>query len=158
MKGVGIFILAGIAVIAYEGMKTAAAVKGLLVSLLDIAYNKHNSTLLKSELLIKIGIQNPNEQTVSFEKFVGTVKIKGQLLAAIMVNKVGQGVNLKTGDNSIIFPVTVSNISLLGQFSNILQAFKTGSFSDVLDVEGVVYAGGFQLPVSQSLSLNNVAL
>lgn len=158
MKGVTVFIIAGIAAILYEGVKTAAAVKGLLVSLAGVSYNKHNSTLLKSELLIKLAIQNPNEQTVSFEKFTGTVKIKGQTLAAIMVNKIGQGVDLKTGSNSITFPVTVSHINLLGQLSSILSAFKGGTFSDALDIEGVFYAGGFQLPISQSVALNNATI
>ena len=155
MKATTVFGLLGLSAIAYWFSRQANTVTQLSYFIAGLRYNKKNSTALRSEILLTLRIQNPTTNTVRFDGFSGTLKMAGNTLASVSLNKQFDGIALKPGDNDITIPVGISHLSALQAIVPVLKSLFAGvPVKDPVDVSGTLTAAGLQFPITQKINLS----
>lgn len=148
MKNIGWLLAAGAAYIGYKLYTTANELSYRATS---ITIDSANTNLLKSTVDVTIRVSNPNDQSLTFTRFAGSLINNGTQIAQIDVN--APVTIAAKSQTDITFPVQISNLSVVAQILDMLIR-KT---SPMVTLNGVLTAGSFQVPISQTLPVTGAS-
>lgn len=147
MKNVGWLIAAAVAFIGY---KMYDAANNLSYTCTSISIDSQNTNLLATTFLVTLRVINPSDQGLTFSRYVGSLNNGGQLLGQINIDGMGKGITIAANTyTDISFPVTISNLSLLGQLLDTL----VNKHPVNITLDGVLSIGSINLPLVQTLPL-----
>lgn len=156
MKSLGWILPVGvIGYLIYQAQLTSNTIGQLSYMIFGIKFNKANSNLFQSQLLVKLRVNNPSFNSVSFNNFSYNLTIQGHQLASGNY-KPGSGITIATGNTDIEFPVNVSNLSVALQLKAILAQWLAGNFNQQIRIVGALAAGGLTVPIDQTLTLSSI--
>lgn len=151
-KTVGILSIIGY--VGYRLMQAVNTVDQLRYFVRKVKYNKSNSTAFRTALVVTLGIENPTRNSVQFNRFVGTVKIKGTEVTRIEVNGDLRPITFKPGTTDVEMDCIISHASVIQLLPGILAQLRTGGLTDLLQITGTLYAGGLTIPINQQIQLS----
>lgn len=147
---------AGVAYIAYKSYMVNRAINTFNYSVKSVRVNASNSNIFKTELAVTLTVNNVTSQPIQFQRFVGTLNIKGVPVAAFNIFNTSD-VIIKPGSNEIMFPVTINHLSLAADITNIINDWKQDQDESLVSVKGDITVAGLSLPINQTLFLNQDA-
>lgn len=152
MKIGKLLLIAGAGYLVYNLVMKAGAATGLSVSIKKLKYG--GSDLSKTWFNVELGIINPSNETFGFQRFFGQLRFNGELLATVTKDGAGSGVQIKPAAETVItVPVYINHLSTLMAAKEILTKIISKVPVSGLQFNGMLYAGGFGLPVNQSVDL-----
>lgn len=151
--GIGkILLIGGAAYLGYKLLQAGGAVAGLSVSVKGLKYG--GSDLSKTRIDVDLGIINPSMQTFSFTRFFGQLKFNGELLATVVKDGAGAGITIQPANETMItVPVYINHLSTLMSAKAILEKIIAKQPVAGLQFNGMLYAGGWSVPVNQTVNL-----
>lgn len=150
MKGTGLILLGVGAYVAYSLFKKGQAAVNLIYSVKRVRYIR--SDLSKTWLDIDLGIVNRSNESVSFKKFLGSLRFKGNILADVYK----EGGATITANTETIVPIRVyiSHIQTATSLFEIVRKIINQENAEGLAIQGMLYAGPLAVPIAQNISLN----
>lgn len=138
---------------AYRLWEKGGAVTGLSVSVKGIKYG--GSDLSKTRFEVDLGIVNPSGESFSFTRFFGQLRFNGQLLATVQKEGAGSGITVKpAGETVLTVPVYINHLSTLTSLKTILEKIIAHQPITGVEFNGMLYVGGYGIPINQTVSLN----
>lgn len=159
MKLNNLFLVAGgiIGYCIYQAQLAGNTVKQLSFMIFGIKYDKSNSNIIQSQLIITLRIHNPTFNTVSFNSFQGSIFLLGTNVAKVFYSP-GRPITINSGPNSntdITFPVVVFHSNATVIKDAILQWAK-GNFNQTIRIVGVLNIAGTKIPFDKTTKLNEI--
>lgn len=156
-KGNGWMIAAGVAAyLLYRTQVMATSAAQVNYNIQKVDYNKKNSNALRTQLDTTLRIYNPTVNTLGFTSFSGAVKMNGVQVASVNYNP-GTFLPLPPGATDIVFPVWISHLSSVMSTIELIEKWSTGRLADLkVEFNGILQVGPFQVPVSQTVSMDKV--
>lgn len=136
---------------AYRYISTGTALMDLNIMMERLSYVKQAgfwANLLTQKFKIDIEINNPNNRTVEFQKFMADILHNGKKIASINFSK---KLPLKANDKTVLSGVefVVSNFALGREVWDILTKGDKANLS--FKIDGRLYANGYPYPVQEEL-------
>lgn len=141
-----IFILGGIAVILFSGFKAAKEYAFTRFSVKSIGARIDKWLLEGIVLRLTMNIQNDGSVPIPIDRFQGVIKYGDIVLAPVTLTN---PTTILTGQTTTV-PFTVT-ISYAGLAQNIVTLIQSNSFISNLTIEGVVSAGGINVPFTKNI-------
>jgi hypothetical protein len=142
--------------LAYRLWVNAGAVQGLSVTVKKIKYG--SSDLSKTRFDVELGIINPSGESFSFTRFFGQLRFNGALLATVTKDGAGSGIEIRPADETVIsVPVYINHLNTIVSAKEILTQIINKVPVSGLSFNGMLYAGGFSVPVDQTISLPGIS-
>lgn len=141
----------------YKFSRVSGAFNSLSYSLERLQLVRKNSSLLQVELLVTLGIRNPTSQSLSFNRFTGSLSSKNVLLANIDVMGDGKGITI--GPNKITllaFPVRISTLDALNAVADNIGKWFKGNFDTPVRLQGSLDVAGVALPIDTTYTLTEL--
>ena len=149
MKNVWWLVAGAVAFIAY---KMYDAASNLTYFFTSVTLDKSNTNLFTSTLDVTLRVKNPNNQGLTFDRFVGSLSNNGTQIALIDIGGPGKSVTIAANtETDITFPVQVSNFSVLAQILDLVVNRNQVNVS----ITGTISIGSLQLPISQVLPVTS---
>jgi hypothetical protein len=142
--GVGGYLL-------FKAYQKAAAGRNLQYGVKRI--NFKGSSLTESNLDLTFDVLNTSSEDLTFNKFFGTLKYNGDIVAMINLDGAGKNITiLKQNTTPITVPVTINHLSTLKGAVDVVSKIIARTPVTGLVLDGTLYAGPLSLPISQNLS------
>lgn len=153
MKNVGWILLAAGGYFGYRLWRQANASEHIRYSVKRVHYI--GSTLGSTTLELELGILNPTDVALNFNKFIGNLRFQGATLVDVRYAGTGSPIKLNPGRETVIkIPVSISHLGAILAIKDAITALLNKSDLKGVQVNGLLYAGGFEVPINQSINLN----
>lgn len=124
--------------------------------------DKTQTNITQAVFILTLNIYNPNSTEIKFEYFQAFVSRAGSRLGEFLYNGVGKNMVLKPRDiTPVPFTIRFSNIGLVSNIVDIVKQLLNNTpqlVSLVLDIDGIITAGGLDLPVNVSFDIKTQQL
>jgi LEA14-like dessication related protein len=160
-KGLGLIIVGGAGLIAYNLYGKAQTAKRLDVSLADVSIDSKHITLTNTPINLKVSLYNPTGNPIRFEKFTGNVYLNGKRVTDIDPKPFSKLIILKPREENII-PLTIkikNSMLALDIFDRIVDVLRNKTkltLSGTVKIIGAIKAEGLTVPINFDYDLSSL--
>lgn len=127
----------------------------------SLKLDKSQTNITQAVFILTLQVYNPNSTNIQFEYFQAFVSRAGSRLGEFLFNGQGKNMVLKPRDiTPVPFTIRFSNFGLVSNIVEIIKQLLNGGglVSLVLDIDGILTAGGLDVPVKASFDMRTQQL
>lgn len=145
----------GAAAVLYFLAREKNTVDQITTGVVGIKYNKLNSGILNTELLVKIRVTNPTPNPVNFTGFSAMLTVNGKKIASATTNNRFDSIRLSPGNTDIELPISFKHIETALGVVDLLTKLLTKKITELpILVMGSIQVAGLQIPINQVYNIN----